>query len=68
MPPMILWNEGACQPASAQEVGEPPHAPEARAPLGNRLEADPLSAAEVSPEGQEGLKAFLEKRKPSWDK
>jgi methylglutaconyl-CoA hydratase len=37
------------------------------------VEAMPITAAaiaarRVSPEGQEGLRAFLEKRKPSWIK
>jgi methylglutaconyl-CoA hydratase len=27
-----------------------------------------IAAARVSPHGQEGLRAFLEKRKPSWSK
>ncbi|OFV92944.1 MAG: hypothetical protein A3G76_12775 [Acidobacteria bacterium RIFCSPLOWO2_12_FULL_65_11] len=32
------------------------------------ITARAIAARRVSPEGQEGLKAFLEKRKPSWDK
>ena len=28
--------------------------------------AETIAALRVSPEGQEGLRAFLEKRKPSW--
>jgi methylglutaconyl-CoA hydratase len=30
------------------------------------ITADAIAAQRVSPEGQEGLKAFLEKRTPSW--
>jgi len=30
------------------------------------MTADAIAAQRVSPEGQEGLKAFLEKRTPSW--
>jgi methylglutaconyl-CoA hydratase len=30
------------------------------------ITADAIAARRVSPEGQEGMKAFLEKRKPSW--
>lgn len=30
------------------------------------LTADTIAARRVSPEGQEGMKAFLEKRRPSW--
>jgi methylglutaconyl-CoA hydratase len=32
-----------------------------------RLTARTIAARRVSPEGQEGLRAFLERRKPSWD-
>jgi len=44
--------------------------PEERAKLKNSHEyvADMLAKLRVSEEGQEGLKAFLEKRKPSWSK
>ena len=31
-----------------------------------RLTAQTIATRRVSPEGQEGLRAFLEKRKPSW--
>jgi methylglutaconyl-CoA hydratase len=42
--------------------------PERREAVGDYLEYVSRTLAElrVSPEGQEGLKAFLEKRKPSW--
>jgi methylglutaconyl-CoA hydratase len=42
--------------------------PERRAQFPNCLEyvAKMLSDLRISPEGQEGLKAFLEKRKPNW--
>lgn len=42
--------------------------PERRAKVGDPLEyvSQMLADLRVSPEGQEGLKAFLEKRKPSW--
>ena len=30
------------------------------------ITADAIATQRVSPEGQEGLKAFLEKRTPSW--
>ena len=32
------------------------------------ITASAIAARRVSPEGQEGLKAFLEKRKPAWSK
>jgi methylglutaconyl-CoA hydratase len=31
------------------------------------ITTDAIASARVSPEGQEGMKAFLEKRKPTWD-
>ena len=42
--------------------------PERRSEIPDRLEyvAKTLADLRVSPEGQEGLRAFLEKRKPSW--
>ncbi|MCM2276637.1 MAG: enoyl-CoA hydratase-related protein [Oligoflexia bacterium] len=42
--------------------------PERRAQCADPLEyvAEVLARLRISPEGQEGLKAFLEKRKPSW--
>lgn len=42
--------------------------PERREKIGDALSyvAEMLAHLRVSPEGQEGLKAFLEKRKPSW--
>jgi methylglutaconyl-CoA hydratase len=44
--------------------------PEKRSALGDSFEhvSRLLAELRVSPEGQEGLKAFLEKRKPSWMK
>ncbi len=43
--------------------------PEKRKEIGDPLQyvAEMLARLRVSPEGQEGLKAFLEKRKPNWD-
>src|SRR5205823_2121133 len=32
------------------------------------LTVEAIAAQRVSPEGQEGMKAFLEKRKPAWNK
>ncbi|MGZ3709767.1 MAG: enoyl-CoA hydratase/isomerase family protein, partial [Bdellovibrionota bacterium] len=42
--------------------------PERRAQFPDALEyvAKTLSDLRISPEGQEGVRAFLEKRKPSW--
>jgi len=42
--------------------------PEKRARTSDPLEyvAEKLAALRISPEGQEGVKAFLEKRKPNW--
>jgi len=42
--------------------------PEARARVGDPLEhvARQLAEIRVTPEGQEGVRAFLEKRKPNW--
>ncbi len=44
--------------------------PEKRARMGEPLEfvSQMLADVRVSPEGQEGIRAFLEKRKPSWIK
>jgi methylglutaconyl-CoA hydratase len=42
--------------------------PERRAEIGDSMDyvSRMLAELRVSPEGQEGLRAFLEKRKPNW--
>lgn len=67
----VLTNMLACGPhamAKAKELVLELTWPEKRAALGDALEfvAQMLSNLRISPEGQEGVKAFLEKRKPGW--
>jgi methylglutaconyl-CoA hydratase len=67
----VLGNVLACGPnamAVAKKLVLDLSWPERRAGLGDCLEyvAKTLSDLRVSDEGQEGVKAFLEKRKPSW--
>lgn len=67
----VLSNVLACGPnamAKAKELVLELTWPEKRAGLGDALEyvAQMLSHLRISAEGQEGVKAFLEKRKPGW--
>jgi methylglutaconyl-CoA hydratase len=67
----VLKNILACGPnamASAKKLVIDLSWPEKRNALGNPLEfvAQMLSKLRISDEGQEGVKAFLEKRKPRW--
>jgi methylglutaconyl-CoA hydratase len=67
----ILTNVLQCGPAAlttAKRVILDLSGPERRAEIGNPYEyvSKVLAELRVSPEGQEGLKSFLEKRKPAW--
>lgn len=67
----VLTNMLACGPhamAAAKKLILDLTWAERRAKMGDALDyvSTMLAELRVSPEGQEGLKAFLEKRKPSW--
>jgi methylglutaconyl-CoA hydratase len=53
-----LYSAGPAAARGAKEL--------ARAPLSAQETAERIAAHRTSPEGQEGLRAFLEKRPPSW--
>jgi methylglutaconyl-CoA hydratase len=68
----VLANMLQCGPqamASAKKLILDLSWPERRKEIGDPLQyvAEMLARLRVSPEGQEGLKAFLEKRKPNWN-